>query len=159
MTRVAIARSAIAVLVATISASCGSNESQRVLTVDELLPRIDQLNGETVRVAGYLSECRGYNCILYRTKADADQMDRFMAAVRPNRTPHLPPFPDVPMLGIGSRTNFDFDAKAAPFTNSHVVITGTVTNECRFEGKPDCTDRGPDLKPTAIRAANSPADR
>ncbi len=153
MTRTAIARSAVAVLLVIISASCGPKEPQRVLTVEELIPRIEELNGETVSVAGYLSKCGGYDCILYRTKADADEWNRFMAALRANRQPA---FPDLPTLGVGSGTNFDFDAKAAPFTNSHVVITGTVTNECRFEGKFACTDRGPDIKPTAIRAAGSP---
>ncbi len=124
--------------------------------VEELIPRIEELNGETVSVAGYLSECGGYDCSLYRTKADSDEFEEFLTAARANRRP---PVPDVPMLGIGSGTNFDFDAKAAPFTNAYVVITGTVTNECRFQGKPACTDRSPDLKPTAIRAASSPTER
>jgi hypothetical protein len=83
-------------------------------------------------------------------------MDRFVAASRANKRP---PFPDLPTLGIGEGAHSDFDAKAAPFTNSYVVITGTVTNECRFEGKRACTDRGPDLKPTAIRAMSSPTQR
>ena len=156
MTRAAIAPLSVAVLLAIISASCGSNEPQRRLTVEELIPRIEELNGETVSVAGYLSECGGDDCILYRTKADSDEFDAFLAAARANQRP---PFPDVSMLGIGSGTNFDFDAKAAPFTNAYVVITGTVTNECRFQGKPACTDRSPDLKPTAIRAASSPTER
>jgi hypothetical protein len=145
----------VALLVVIISTSCGATESQRVLTVEEVVPRIDELNGQTAIVAGYLSDCGGYDCILYRTKADSDEFDRFMDAVQAQRPP--PPFPDVPMLGIGSGSNYDFDAKAAPFTNSYVVITGTITNECRFEGKPACTDRGPDIKPTAIRAGSPPA--
>ena len=138
-----------------ISTACGSKQSHRVLTVEEVVPRIDELNGQTASVVGYLSKCRGYDCILYRTKADADEFDRFIGAVHANWRP--PPLPDVPTLGVGTGTNFDFDAEAAPFTNSYVVITGTITNECRFEGKPACTDRGPDLRPTAIRTGSPPA--
>lgn len=121
--------------------------------MEEVVPRIDELNGQTASVAGYLAECGGYNCILYRTKADADDWNRFLAAVRAGQRV---PTPDVPIVGIGSGTNVDFDAQAAPFTNRYVVITGTITNECRFEGRPACTDRGPDLKPTAIRAGSPP---
>jgi hypothetical protein len=138
-------------LLAIISTSCGSSGSEEVLTVEQAVPRIEELNGQTVSVAGYLASCGGYDCTLFRNKDDADEWDRYMAHAQANERPSLP-FPDHPILGIGSGTNFDFDAKAAPFTNSYVVITGTMTNECRFEGKPACTDRGPDLKPTAIRA-------
>lgn len=145
----------VALFFATISASCGSLKPQTVMTVEEVIPRIDELNGRSVSVAGYLSKCAGYDCILYRTKADSDAMDRFMAAVH---APQRLPFPDAPMLGIGSGTNFDFDAKAASFTNDYVVITGSITNECRFKGKRACLDRGPDIKPTTIRAA-SPSER
>ena len=122
--------------------------------MEEIVPQIDALNGQTVSVAGYLSECGGYDCGLYRTKADSDAWDRFMIALRANSRVQVP---DVPILGIGGGTNFEFDAKAAPFTHSYVVITGTVTNQCRFEGRPACTDRGPDLNPTAIRTESPPA--
>lgn len=153
MTRRSRLRSAAILLGAIISTSCGS-ASQEVLTVGEVVPRIEELNGQTVSVAGYLPRCGGYTCILYRSKEDFDEFARFIAAAHTDRRL---PFPDVPTLGIGSGTNFDFDGKAAPFTNSFVVITGSITNECRFEGKPACTDRGPDLKPTAIRAGSPPA--
>jgi hypothetical protein len=154
MTGVLGVRSAAILFVALISASCGPAPPQ-VLTVKEVVPRIDELNGQTVDVSGYLSACRGYECVLYRTKQDADEWKRAIAAVSKSKRPL--PLPDPPALAIGSGTNFEFDAKAASFTNSYVVITGRITNECRFEGKPACTDRGPDLKPTAIRAASPPA--
>jgi hypothetical protein len=154
MTLAAIARTAVTLLIAAVCASCGSAEPQRVLTVEEVVPQIDRLNGQTVSVAGYLAECGGYDCTLYRDKADSEQWDQFMAAVQANRKL---PIPNVPTLGIGSGTNFEFDAKAAPFTNSYVVVTGTITNECRFEGKLSCTDRGPDIKPATIRAGHPPA--
>lgn len=154
MTRASRVRAAAILLGAIISTSCRPPAPQ-VLTVEEVVPRIDQLNGQTVSVAGYLSECGGYDCTLHRSKEDADEWNRAIAAVYATQRPL--PLPEFPALGIGSGTNFDFDAKAVPFTNSYVVITGTITNECRFEGKPSCTDRGPDLKPTAIRAGSAPA--
>jgi hypothetical protein len=154
MTKPAFGRSGIILLWALVGTSCGPTASQGVLTVEEVVPRIDELNGQTVSVAGYLSECGGYDCILHRTKADSDAWARVMIVLRANRRV---PIPDVPILGIGSGTNFDFDAKAAPFANSYVVITGTITNQCRFQGRPACTDRGADLNPTAIRAGSPPA--
>jgi len=138
--------------------SCGSAEPEKILTVEQVVPRIDELNGQTVSVAGYLSNCGGYDCPLFRNKGDADEWHRFMVAARAGAHPR-PAVPDQPMLGIGSGTDFDFDAQAAPFTNSYVVITGTITNICRFEGRPACTDRDTDLRPAAIRAGSSPVSR
>ena len=149
MSRPLSVKSAICLLLAIVCASCDPAPPQRILTVEEVEPRIDDLDGETVNVAGYLSGCGGYDCHLYRNKKDADEWDRVMAAVHAGKRVKVP---DVPTLGIGNGTNFDFDEKAAPFRHSYVVITGTVTNMCRFEGKPACTDRGPDIKPTSIRA-------
>ena len=80
-----------------------ANVRQWVESKDEVDPPIDELKGRTVSVAGYLPECGGYDCTLYRNKEDADEWDRFMAAVQAdNRTP-LPP--KRPTLGIGSGTD------------------------------------------------------
>jgi hypothetical protein len=154
MVKASRVRSLGLLLLAFIGASCGSAEPERVLTVEQVVPRIDELNGQTVSVAGYLADCGGYDCSLYRNKDDADEWTRFMVAPRPSL-----PIPDHPVLQIGSATNFDFDAKAAPFTHRNVVITGTITNICRYHGRPGCTDRGPDLIPAAIRAGSPPAPR
>jgi len=156
MTKPFFGRSAVALLLAIAGHSCGPAPPHRVLTVEEVVPRIDALNGQVVSIAGYLPRCAGYDCILFRTKADSDAWDRVMIALRTNRRVRIP---DLPIVGIGSRADFDFDAQAAPFTNAYVVITGTVTNMCRFEGKPACTDRTTDLWPTAIRAGSPPAPR
>ena len=147
-----LVRSAAVLLGAVIGSSCHRAEPQEVLTVEEVVPRIDELDGRMVSVAGYLPKCSGYTCLLLRNKEDADDWHRAMAAVYANE-----PFekPDFPELAIGMAANFD--AKAAPLTNSYVVITGTITNGCRFEGKPACLDRGADLEPLAIRAATPPA--
>jgi hypothetical protein len=123
------------------------------MNVETVISRIDALNGKTVSVAGYLGECGGYECALYRTKRDADLTNHWMRNSRAGR-----PFEivDVPTLGIGTGANFD--ATAAPFTNSYVVIKGIVTNECRFNGKPACTDRSTDLKPVSIRSKETAAN-
>ncbi|HEV2748470.1 MAG TPA: hypothetical protein VGW34_14385 [Allosphingosinicella sp.] len=141
-------RSAAIRLLTLVGTSCGPAASDKVLTVEEVVPRIDELDGQTVSVAGYLSECEGYDCILYRNKEDADERERFLVAIRVNKRA---PVPDRPMLGIGTGTKLEFDAKAAPFRNSYVVITGTITNKCRYQGKSACTDRTTDLEPTEIR--------
>lgn len=154
MTKRSRVRSAAILLAAIIGTSCGPAAPRKILTVEEVVARIDELDGRTVSVAGYLPECGGNNCILYRSKADSHQWDRVKVALSANRRVAIP---DVPALGIGSGTNFEFDAKAAPFTHGYVVITGTITNECRFEGKPACTDRGPDLEPETIAAGGPPA--
>jgi hypothetical protein len=139
--------------------ACSAAESSTPLfTVAELEPRIDELNGQTVRVVGYLRECRGYDCTLYSQKSDADAradaVARALAEERQNKQPtSLPEFPEV---GIGSGEAFEFDAEAAAFTASYVVITGNVANECRHEGKRGCTDRSPDLHPTGITAWKGP---
>jgi hypothetical protein len=139
---------------AIISTSCGSAASQKLLSVEEVVPRIDELNGRTVNVTGYLPECRGYECTLYRDKEDFYEWCRFLAAIREHDRYALP---DLLTLGIGSSATFDFDAKAAPFTKSYVVITGRITNMCRLNGERACTDRSPDLMPIAIRAGSAPA--
>jgi hypothetical protein len=140
--------------VAIIGSACAPAEPQRVLTVEELDARVDELNGTTVSVAGYLAWCGGYDCTLYRNKQDSDDWDRFMAAVAAN---HRPSLPQHPTIGIGSGPNLSFDRTAEPFMYSYVVITGRVTNRCRFEGMRSCTDRSPDLNPTGIRAGGPPA--
>jgi hypothetical protein len=154
MTEPTFVRSGTGLLLAIVGASCGPAASQNILTVEEIVPRIDALDGRMVSVAGHLSECGGYDCILHRTKEDADAWDQVMLSLRAHRPV---PIPEVPVLGIGSGTNSDFDAKAAPFRNSYVVITGTVTNACRYRGMPACTDRSTDLRPIAIRAGSPPA--
>ena len=131
---------------AGIGTSCNSVAPQ-VLTVEQVVPRLDELNGQTASVTGYLAECLRYDCRLFRTKKEADEWNRAMVALKAGKSL---PLPDPPIVGIGSGANFDFDAKAAPFINSYAVIAGTITNECRFKGKPACTDRSTDLKPTAI---------
>ena len=147
-------RSGVGLLLAIVGTSCGPAAPQNILTVEEVVPRIDALNGQTVSVAGYLSECGGYDCILHRTKEDAEAWDGVMISLRARRRV---PIPDVPILGIGSGSNADFDAKAAPFRNSYAVITGAITSECRYQGKPACMDRSTDLRPTAISAGSPPA--
>jgi len=118
--------------------------------VEQVVPRIDRLNGTTVSVEGYLAQCTGYDCVLYRSEANADEAAIATAALREMRDQQ--PL-DLPILGIGSGVDRDFDTKAAPFTGSYVVIVGTVTNMCRYRGKPACTDRTTDFQPISIRAA------
>jgi hypothetical protein len=133
-------------------ASCDGGEPP-LYSVAELVPRIDELNGKTVRVAGYLGDCGGYSCELFPSKEDLAVWRRAYDDLRKGNRPKLP---DSPVLGIGSGDEFEFDAKAAPFTSRYVVITGKVDNRCRFNGQRGCTDRSPDLDPTGIAPWNGP---
>lgn len=147
-------------LMAGLSSACNASWGESavpMLTVSELEPRIHELDGARVRVAGYLGQCAGYDCQLYRSKADFEIWERAVEAVRQSKKTALP---DVPSLAIGAGKDFEFDAEAAPFAGSYVVITGKVTDACRQDGRPVCTDRGPDLNPTDIstwRGESAPA--
>jgi hypothetical protein len=133
-----------------LAAACGIFAAEPPLfTVTELVPRIDELNGKTVRVVGYLADCAGYSCDLYPREADVAVWQRAYAQLGTTRRFEEP---KLPVLGIGSGPAFEFDRKAAPFVNSYVVITGKVTDQCRFKGERGCTDRSPDLEPTGIAA-------
>jgi hypothetical protein len=150
-----------------VAASCGWLAPEPPLfTVTELVPRIDELNGKTVRVAGYLAECHGYGCDLYPSKQDVAVWERVYAELRAGkRSKGLPKLADLPVLGIGTGEAIDgdgtgdafaFDVMAAPFTNSYVLITGKVTNQCRYKGERGCTDRSADLDPTGIVSWRGP---
>lgn len=150
-----------------LAAACGALAAEPPLfTVAELVPRIDELNGETVRVVGYLADCRVYSCELYPSKQDVAVWERVYAELRAGRPSKGPPkLPDLPVLGIGSGEaidgdgtgdEFEFDRMAAPFTNSYVLITGKVTNQCRYKGERGCTDRSPDLEPARIASWKGP---
>ena len=134
------------------AASCGS-ASPPLFTVAELVPRIDELNGKTVRVAGYLGDCSGYECGLYPSKDDFAAWTRTIAELRKGNRPEQP---RSPVLGIGTGEQSEFDSKAVPFTDRYVVITGKVSNQCRSKGEPACTDRSTDLDPISIAAWSGP---
>lgn len=133
-------------------AGCEPRKPSEVRTVPYVDARVDALNGQRISVAGYLGDCMGYECELYASKADHDAFERWAALVTATRTDV--PLPALPSIGIGSGDDGEFDRIAQPFTRSYVVITGTVTNRCRYKGVRACTDRSPDVEPAAIRAAD-----
>jgi len=134
-----------------MSTSCDAaapDAPARVMTITEVIENIDALDGQRVEVAGYLTACMGYDCRLFRNQSDKDQWDRHIEQIIRDRSSTIGA---PPVLGIGSGENVDFDTKAAAFANSYVVVTGTVTNRCRYRGMPACTDRSTDLEPDAVR--------
>jgi hypothetical protein len=131
------------------------------MTPEEVVKDIDKLNGRTVSVTGYLADCSGYDCVLFTDEKQAELarswMIRFQAAAKAHK-----PFTERPIdswyvnsLGIGSGN--EFDQKAAPFRHSYVLITGKVTNRCRWKGEPGCTDRSTDLEPLSISGWQRPS--
>ncbi len=157
-----IVRPMLCILLALATTACGSASAQRAITVDEFITRIDQLNGQTVRVTGYLGECQGYSCHLYRNKAESADVDRAMSDMRAALAEGATdvsgfPFPNHPavLIGTGSRFSF-FDLRASLYAGGYVVITGQATNQCRSQIR-FCFDRGSDLEPISIRSAPAPS--
>jgi hypothetical protein len=132
--------------------ACGPAPESEPMAITDVIARIDALNGQMIRVAGYLGYCGGYECHLYRSVSDKARADRYIQAISvPRERRRIPPAASYPPeLGIGPGENFEFDRRAAPYNNSYVVITGRVTNACRYHGESACTDRSTDLEPTQI---------
>lgn len=109
---------------------CGAPEPP-LRTVRQIIAQCDTFLGKTVRAAGYLGECGGYDCQLFANSRGWD-------ASGPADYP----------IGIGFAESFD--RKAAPFQHSYVVITGRVAKDsCTGAGG---TDRSFGIAPTDIRA-------
>ena len=123
--------------------------NDHVMSVAEVKDNIDALNGQRVQVAGWLGECAEYSCSLFTSQDDARRFGRWLYDLA-NHKAELDDAPPELGLGEGNREG-EWDARAAPFTNSFVVVTGRVTNECWYQGHRSCTGRGADLEPEAIR--------
>lgn len=157
-----VLRSVIGLLLALATVACGSATSKKPITVEEFIAQIDQLNGQTVMITGYLGECEELSCMLYRNKGESDNVDRAMAkmraAIKEGATDVSGfPFPDHPSVSIGpgSQSSF-FDLRAYFYANGYVVITGEATNQCRSKNMA-CFDRVGDLQPISIRSASAPS--
>ncbi len=158
----AILRPVTGLLLAVAAVACGSASTKRPITVDEFISEIDRLNGRTVTVTGYLGECEGHSCRLYRNKAESDEVDRAMTDMQAALAEGVTdvsgfPFPNHPAVSIGTGSKFSFfDLRARFYADSYVAITGQATNQCRSEGWA-CLDRASDLEPTSIRSASAPS--
>ena len=144
---------ATGVLIAIAAVSLGAcAKPAPSLTVPQVIARIHALDGQVVRVRGYLASCAGYSCSLFVDEAGFRAMKQRIGEIQrvtqPGNTARVTTA-EPPVLGIGGFP--DFDRKAAPFQNGMVVITGKVTDGCRgSDGRPGCTDRSTDIKPTDI---------
>lgn len=159
MEAASILRSVAGLFLALTTMTCGGQSSKTPFTVDEFITEIDQLNGQTVMVVGYLGECDALSCSLYRSKKESEEVDRAMSDIRAATAKGATdvsgfPFPDYPAVSIGNGSKFSFfDLRAYFYTKSYVVITGLANNQCRVEGRFFCFDRADELKPISIRSA------
>jgi hypothetical protein len=157
-----IFRPVTGLLLALATMACSTASSTKPITVEEFITQIDQLNGRTVSVIGYISECQGNSCRLYRNKAESDDVDRAMSSIRAALAEGATdvsgfPFPSHPAVSIGTGSRFYFfDLRASFYANSYVVITSQASNRCYAEGRA-CFDRAADLEPIAIDAASAPS--
>ena len=156
-----ILRPVVGLVLALSTAACSSSVAEQPHTVEEFIAKIDQLNGQTVRVTGYLGECEALSCMLYRNKADSDDVDRAMADIRAALDEGATdvsgfPFPDHPSVSIGPGSEFSFfDLRAYFYAGGYVVITGEATNRCRSRNVM-CFDRVGDIQPASIHLASRP---
>ncbi len=144
-----------------------------VVKVAEVLAHCDSYKGKIVRVAGYLGDCGGYDCMLFADKA---HVNAFAAARAEQRRIHR-------QLMLEDRADADGKLKAAwdriekiwpigigfiamvePRLTAHagryVILTGRMEQDtCTGLGG---TDRAPGIRPTDVRvwtkAAGAPAD-
>jgi hypothetical protein len=139
----------------------GCSSTAPLVTVQQLLAQCATLKGKQVRVAGYVGQCGGYDCTLFADKTGPAAFQKSLAdsleAVRRHRNgePRNPAgiVPMPVMVGIGWTEAFD--AKAARFQNSYVIISGRVDDKnCTGAGG---TDRSYGVMPTDIRTW-SPAE-
>lgn len=157
-----IFRPVTGLFLALATMACGAASSAKPITVDEFITQIDRLNGQTVRVTGYISECEINSCILYRNKAESDEVDRAMSVRRAAHEEGAKdvsglPFPNHPAISIGPGSRFSFfDMRASFYAKSYVEIAGQATDRCRSKGV-ICFDRVGDLEPIAIRSASAPS--
>ena len=155
-------RPLVGLLLALATVGCDSATTKKPTTVEEFIAQIDQLNGQTVMVTGYLGECEALSCMLYRNKAESDDVDRAMSDMRAALEEGATdvsgfPFPDHPFVSIGPGSQFSFfDLRAYFYANGYVVITGEATNQCRSKNQ-FCFDRVGDLLPSSIRSAPAPS--
>lgn len=157
-----IFRPVVGLLFALATGACGSATSKKPFTVEEFIAQIDQLNGQTVEVTGYLGECEALSCMVYRNRADSEDVDRAMSDMRAAIAEGVNdvsgfPFPDHQSISIGPGSQFSFfDLRAYFYTHGFVVITGKATNQCRSKIR-YCFDRVGDLLPISIRSAPAPS--
>ncbi|MFC3309056.1 hypothetical protein [Blastomonas aquatica] len=83
------------------------------ITVEEFIAHIDQLDGKTVKVTGYLGECESLSCTLYRNKAESEEVDRAMSVIRAALEKGATdvsglPLPNHPSVSIGPGSQFSF---------------------------------------------------
>lgn len=162
MENASILRSVAGLFLALSTMACEGQSSKQPFTVDEFISEIDQLNGQKVVVTGYLGECEGLSCRLYRNKKESEEVDRAMSDIRAAITKGVRnvsgfPFPNHPAVSIGTGSQFSFfDFRAYFYTRSYVVITGQANSQCRLEGKFFCFDRAGELEPISIRSASHP---
>ena len=142
--------------------ACGSTTATKALTVDQFIAEIDQLNGKTVMVTGFLGECEALSCPLYRSKAEAEEAGRTRSNIRAVIEGGATdvsgfPFPSHPAVSIGSGPQWSFfDLRAYFYRQSYVVITGRVNSRCRSKDVL-CFDWADELEPLSLRSGTTPS--
>ena len=125
--------------------ACSSNVPVEPVSPVEVLNNIHAWNGRDVTVEGWLGVCKGYDCRIFPTLADAIAVK----SSEPSSKEWMAAFDRG--LGIGSALNFD--ELAAPLQFHKVQISGRISDVCRGLHS-GCLDRAPDIQPSAIGLAD-----
>lgn len=155
-------RKALVLVLGLFVLACADDTAKEALTVDEFISQIDELDGQTVSVTGFLGECGGNSCMIYRSDGESADVDRAMSKMRAALEAGATdvsglPFPDHPAVSIGTGTEGSwFDVRAYFYQRSYVTIRGRASSRCRT-GNVFCFDRAGEIEPSSIRSASAPS--
>ena len=109
------------------------------LTVPDVIKRHHVLTGQTVDIIGWLSSCKGFDCILW---PDEQAM----------RVPRL----SNPPIFIGEAAD-ELERSMAAAASHTIVLRVRVTKDCWFDDKLSCTDRADRVQPLKLVEIIRPA--
>jgi hypothetical protein len=121
--------------------ACSKPAPNNAVSPKEALDNIHAWNGKDVIVEGWLGTCKGFDCNIYDTLADAR-----IAAQGSHKSTKWQTAIDRG-LGIGDALNFD--ELAAPLQFQKVQISGRLSDNCR-RSSALCKDRSSDIQPKNI---------
>ena len=123
---------------------CAPPVPNTAVSVREAVDHIHAWNGKDVIVDGWLGNCRGMDCALYPTLADAQLVSQGSGSAAWDEAMDR-------RLSIGA--DKEFDRLAAPLQFAHVRIGGRLNDICR-SWMTSCTDRVPDIQAISINLAD-----
>ncbi len=128
----------LALLGALLLAACGQQQPvpkevgspMPVQTVAEVASKLAQLDGQRVRVKGWLYACFEEGCSLLADKAALKQLGPVLKAQLAGKEA-----PKVPSIEIDNRAGL---VTGSSMVQKDVVVSGRIQKACLMVGKPKC---------------------